>query len=550
MGASASWMAGVALVGALAAGCVAQDGSDSARQLEQDLTSIVGVERGIHFDGEVLVPVGAADHQISDAIGRQVKTALGALRAEEISLNDRDADNAKDPAKWTVVAVQGTDPSDPAAATRERWKVRYQYDDRAVVTDELDAVSTVSFVMLAGDYAVHAEELRASCSDDASADADSLWYHFQPQRSACRQLIDGENAAIAAERSALGDDPLVIGPAELGRWFLPVTAQLDAPQLPGRDFYPEYHRLFDVAGERGELVIYAYLGVDGYGPEAPYDPDDILAREAMKFYRTVLRGQPNFRPVHTDPFAWLLDVYVDGRKVEGVDYDQMLTWIIDDAGFPPEAAGDPGKEEELRRQALAKFAERWIYWDLPIEVSDGTTTQRVNVQLRSYFGREDGDPTVRQHAQWRYLEAFWHGDVFLYNGHSHFGHGPLDPALYGPHNFNERYQLMLVNSCISFNYYSQDFIDMKPGGSQNLDVVVNGLPSYVRDGGVATAELLLGLLSNTPRSYGELLEDMQVDLGWWAPDYDPMRVVDGELDNQFSPHDTPLTVSVLPPVYP
>jgi hypothetical protein len=538
----------VAVAGVL--GCSAHGSDDGAVSTEQDLTSLVGEERGIHFDGEVMVPVGAADDHIAWTIARQVKTALGALRGEEVSLNDRDADNAKDPAKWTVSPVEVVDPSDPTTIQRELWRVRYRYDDRAVVTDDLHGASTVSFVMLSGDYAAHADDLRTYCSDDRDADTDSLWYHFEPQRYSCRQQIDAERTEIADERSALGDDPGLMGPTEAGRWFLPVTAGLDPAQVPAEEAYPEYHRLFDLAGQRGELIIYAYLGVDGYGPEAPYDPNDILAREAMKFYRAVLRGQPNFRPVHTAPFAWLLDVYVHDRKVEGVTYDQMLTWVIDDTDYPPEAAGDRAAKDDLRRQALAKFAERWIYWDLPIEVTQGDATKRIKVQLRSYFGREDGDPTVRQRAQWRYLEAFWHGDVFLYSGHSHFGHGPLDPGLYGSHNFNERYQIMLVNSCISFNYYSQDFIDMKPGGSQNLEVVVNGLPSYVRDGGVSTAALLLGLLSPTPKSYRQLLDDMQVDLGWWGPNYDPMRVVDGELDNDFSQAAEPLSVTVLPPVYP
>ena len=186
----------------------------------------------------------------------------------------------------------------------------------------------------------------------------------------------------------------------------------------------------------------------------------------------------------------LLDLFVDGRKLDGVTYDKMFGWIIDKNGYPAEVGSDAGKIADLRRQALAKLTERWIYWDLPMTVKSASGASKdVTVEVRSFYGYEDGSPEARQHAQWRYLEAFWHGDVFLYNGHSHFGHGPLEPTMYGPQNFNDRYQIMMVNSCISFNYYHQDFLGMKPGGSKNLDMVVNGLPSYVWGGGAAMARI-------------------------------------------------------------
>ncbi|MEO6576798.1 MAG: hypothetical protein ABIP89_23325, partial [Polyangiaceae bacterium] len=95
----------------------------------------------------------------------------------------------------------------------------------------------------------------------------------------------------------------------------------------------------------------------------------------------------------------------------------------------------------------------------------------------------------------------------------------------------------------------EDFLKMKPGGSKNLDMVLNGLPSYVLDGGVATARLLTGLLDGTQKSYFDLLNSMRLDFSWGERGYDPMRIVDGELDNAFSQAKTPLTLAVLPPVY-
>ena len=242
----------------------------------------------------------------------------------------------------------------------------------------------------------------------------------------------------------------------------------------------------------------------------------------MKFFRTMLRAQPNFRVVKTEPSAMLLDVYVDGQKLSNVTYDQMFSWIIDKSGYPAAVGSDPSKITALRKQALAAFTERRIDWDLPVSVKDAHgVAKTMTVEVRSFFGYEDGTPDARQHAQWRYLEAFWYGDVFLYNGHSHFGHGPLEPTLYGPQNFNDRYQIMLVNSCISFNYYHEDFLKMKPGGSKNLDMVLNGLPSYVLDGGVATARLLTGLIDGTQKPYFDLLTSMRLDFSWGERGYDP-----------------------------
>ena len=131
------------------------------------------------------------------------------------------------------------------------------------------------------------------------------------------------------------------------------------------------------------------------------------------------------------------------------------------------------------------------------------------------------------------LEAFWHGDVFAYTGHSHFGHGPLEPWEYGGANFPHRYQTMLFNSCLSFNYYDEDFLRMHPNGSQQLDVVVNGLPAYWYGMGQASANYVAGVVSGT-QSWRQVLTRMRVNTPWVTA-YDPMRAVNGELDNTFTP---------------
>jgi hypothetical protein len=531
------------------AACVVPAHDDgSAPTTEEDaLTGTTGAERGIHFQGVVYLPEGASDDAVKGAIARQVKTAIGGLRAPKVALNDRGALANLDPAKWKKQTLAVLDPARPdAPASRKVLAVTYQYDDRAVVTKTLATRTALTFTMLADDYAQHADALRASCSDDKASETDSLWYHFAPELASCKSAIDAETTAIAKEAASLAGKTGAIGPKQAARWYLPVTAKLDAQQLPDHDYAPEYDRLFKLASNDGKLTIYAFFGVDAN----VHDPDDALAQEAARFTRSLLRAQPNFRAVRTEPFAYLLDFYVDGKKLDGITYDRMLGWILDKTNYPAEVGSDAAKIADLRRQAIDKLGERWIDWDLPVTVTTKDGKQKaLTIEVKSYYGVEDGTADARQHAQWRYLEAFWYGDVFLYNGHSHFGHGPLEPTNYGPQNFNDRYQLMMINSCISFNYYHQDFLAMKPGGAKNLDVIVNGLPSWVWGGGEVSARLVTGLISGAQPTYPQLLTSMRIDTPWGEKAYDPMRVVDGELGNTYSSASTPLTIKVGAPVY-
>ncbi len=530
--------------------CSSASPSPSSRSLGADLTGVSGVQRGIHFQGQVFVPTTAAVGDIDAAIAREVKTALGALQQPQVSIRDRDAKNAQTPAKWNQQTLTVVDPNNPNATPTAIVRVTYRYDDEAVVTDSLNGKSAVAFVMLADDYSQHTAKLEQDCSGNPTDDPASLWYDFQPQLAACATDVQNELSAIANEQSALAGRTLTVGPKEAGRWFLPVTATLDPPEQPAQAYSPEYDRLFGVAPNgtsKSQLVVYAFNGVDS----DETNPDDILGQEAIRFLRTMLQGQPNFRPVQTNPFSMLEDIYVNGTKLANVTYAQMFSWILDQTGYPAEVGTDANAIAALRAQAMAKFTERWIYWDLPVTVTDaGGNAHTLTVEVRFFYGDEASNDTAKQHAEWRYLEAFWYGDVFLYNGHSHFGNGPLDPQHYGPQNFNGNYQLMLVNSCLSYNYYHEDFFSYKPGGTQNLDMIVNGLPSYVWGGGEATAKLLLGLLDGKQHSYRELLQGMEIDTPWGENSYEPMRVADGELDNSFSQAKTPLSVAVGAPVYP
>jgi hypothetical protein len=275
--------------------------------------------------------------------------------------------------------------------------------------------------------------------------------------------------------------------------------------------------------------VYAFFGIDN----DERDPKDLSLIEYMRFLRTLKAKWPGLAVTKTDPHALLLDFSVGGKAVTA-KYEDVSAWVIDGTGFPGSAATDAGERNKLLQQVIDKFAECWIWWDLPVSVAIGKQTRDMTLQLRCFWGYEDGKPEWRQAATWRYLEGMWHGDVFLYQGHSHFGHGPLEPTNYKSENFPSRYQVMLINSCVSFNYYDADFVNMHPGGSKNLDIVVNGLPAFWTKLGEASANLVVGLGSNG-KTWQEALQGMIVKPSWAPQGYDPMRAVNGELDNGFEP---------------
>ncbi len=530
------WIIGI--LGAFAAAC--GSGTSTSDDLQgNDLTGISGVERGVHFDGQVFVSTTATDGDIEGAILKQTEVAIGSLRADEVSLSKRHTTGGVDRSSWQRRTVKIVDPA-TGSSTGDLLQVTYRYNDRAAVSHKHDNQSALAMTLLASDYESKFGQFGTACSEDGSLIW--YWYHFRPQNSACLPLIADEARAVQAERTKLGERSDAVGPLEAKRIFVPLTVKLDPPNNPSKEFYPEYDRL--LSPDKQQIVVYAFLGVD----KDNKDPDDLLGREAIRFYRELLKAQPNLRPVHTEPFAMLLDVYVDGTKIQDVTYERMFKWLLDRTDYPAEVGNDPAKILALRKAALAAFAERWIYWDVPIEVTQGDSKRTVTLEIRSFFGREEGDNDVRMHAKWRFLEAFWYGDVFVYNGHSHLGYSELSTEEYSSWNFNERYQVMMIQSCISFNYYRGGYMALKPGGSRNLDTISNGLSSYIDGGGVASARFVAGLFDGKFSSYRKLLESMRVTAAW-ETNYEPMRVADGELDNVYDPTRTPITLKTLGPVY-
>ncbi|HEY4179661.1 MAG TPA: hypothetical protein VGM90_22625 [Kofleriaceae bacterium] len=507
------------LLGPVAA-CISQDedSSDSAN----DLTSVDGVEYTIDFDAFVDVAPAATDAVTKDAIHRELKSGLGALREQGIGIADRDAIR-------NLATIQLTRTRMSIVGGGEVDRVRYHYHDTALVEKTHLPSGPVDLTLLFGDYIARSAELQPACVDEQT-DPDSLWYHYQPKQSSCQTLITAERTALDNERAAISNPTTQIGARDAARRFLPIRATL-VPAVAAPTSYPEHDALWGFTGDtsRTKIVVYAFFGVDSDESNAA---DNGLV-EYLRFQRELRAAYPHLAVVDTQPTAWLLDFTVNGQKLSGITWADVEHWVVDNSGFPAAVGSDAGKRAELLRQVVANFSERWIVWSMPVTATEHGVTRSMTVEVRTWHGLEDGSDDIRLHARWRYLEAFWHGDVFAYTGHSHFGHGPLEPWEYTAANFPDRYQVMLFNSCLSFNYYDEDFLAMHPGGTAKLDVVVNGLPAYWYGMGQASARYLIGVLGGAS-SWKQVLTKMAVDVPWQSA-YDPMRAVNGEIGNAFNP---------------
>src|SRR5439155_19877449 len=124
------------------------------------------------------------------------------------------------------------------------------------------------------------------------------------------------------------------------------------------------------------------------------------------------------------------------------------------------------------------------------------------IELQTYFGAEE-DPTPHK-------RAIKTSDIFIYNGHSYIGYGPLDPSNFRASDFPASYQVIVVNGCISFNYYDHYF-NMKSGGTKNLETITNGLESWVDGSGPAMGRLAGSLIDGKMNSYANVLKSAQFD---------------------------------------
>jgi hypothetical protein len=513
----------------LAAACSSGETATS----DDDLTSLSARERSLEFQGLVYVSDGAADSTIMRAIQAQTRTAFGALRTQEVAVNNRELKeiDARSIKKRSVTAI---DTEHPTAAPRKMLEVKYVYRDRAIVPVAMARRSTLAAAVMSPGYEAQTPRVLRECTandKDARDFADMLWYSFEPTRASCRKAMKDEQTAIDAARRELDDPKVEVPLLEVDRLYRPITVELGPDKTTRGLTFPDYHRLFAGGVVKDKLVVALVNGyIDHHKPK--FVNKDFGYAEWLKTLKEVFDSRPGFELVDARPAVGFKEFKLGtaGKVARVGRFQDILAMELDDTGYPEGLNAD--ERTDLKRQFSARAEKHWLTFEAPVRVSVGGGPEKdFGIQLTTYFGSEED---VRP-----FKHAFRNADVVVYNGHSYVGAGPMDPTNYSADDFTKAYQILFFDSCVSFNYYEKDFFALKGGGAQNLDLITNGMESPADESGPAQGRFIASLMSGRAPSYRALLETMT--------ETDALRVVDGEIGNEYSPDKPSTKVSVRQP---
>ncbi len=522
------------LLALLASAC--SSGADSG---ESDLTSVTATERKLSFEGYVYVDEGASAKRILAAVKTQTQSAFGALRNANISVADRELADV-DPSlfkKESVTVVSEGGDRTPAL------RVRYQFKDQAVVPNSMSQTSTVAAGLLSGDQTANQDRILVECTTNGEEDhefADALWYVFYPTLPQCQTAMKTEQDEIDAARANLENPAEEISENEFNRLYLPIAVSLAPAEDQPQKAFPEYDKLWRGGIEKDKINIMLMFGeIEHYeGHSIEKIPDDGGYFENMGALDAILTERPNMKVVSTKPAVDLTTFEVAGKTVTAKSFQDIVNWEYY-AEYPE------GIESEADKKALLVEAAKRLYrtnvrFEEKVMVSiGGDAPVEKTIVIDSFFGAGD---SVSE-----YKRAIKSHDVFIYNGHSSIGYGPLDPSNFTSSDFPSSYQIFFIDSCVSFNYYNKDYFKLK-GGTANLDTITNGMESSTDGAGAGNGRFILGLTgltSTEPFSYKELLEEASSEGEAYDWGHDALRLVDGEIGNEYSPHTTPITVETI-----
>lgn len=499
--------------------------AESPEPTSDELTSLSARGRDLEFEGRFYLEPGASESEPLDRAREQTHSLFGALLHQDVGVNhrelreiDRSTMKMRD---VQVVSLDGT--------KRPMREVRYTYVDRAVVPLAMARRSALPIAVLSTDLS-RAEEREAferavrDCTKNDEETRDSaedgfLWYEFDPSRAGCRRAIDAESKRIKADAGGLAEGE--VAESEVTRTFLPITLRLSASDTNAkRAVSPEYDRLFAGGVEKGKLKIALLSGRLSHDRVAAFEDGGyyewLYALYVLKTEHPGLKLQAIEPPVDLSKFE------IEGKTFEGLGVDDAIRWHVLQEPLPAGLSAT-GKKTLLREMG-ERLEARWLTFDLPVKVTLGGRESDVTVEVRAYFGVEDQPGP--------YKRGIRENDVFVYNGHSYIGQGPLDPANFVRSDFPASYQILFFDGCVSYNYYHEDYFAKKPEGT--LDLVTNGIEAPEEWSGYAEGRFVSELISGRA-TYRDLLAA--------AKDTDALRVVDGELDNEFDPKKTPVTVA-------
>jgi hypothetical protein len=522
------------LAASTAVACAAptDSGEESVQGGEEDLTSLTARARKLQFAGYVYVAEGTSDSDVLRAVKQQTQSAFGALRTAKVGVNSRELKDV-DPSTFLKTPVSVVDPAHPGTA-KKMTKVSYTYTDNALVPTPMATRTAISLALLGSGYSSKVDRVLPECTandKEAKEFTGSIWYVFDPSVSTCKPAMVAEQQKIDADRQGLTAGQIPV--SEVNRLYIPMQANLKSTSQTTATKYPEYDRLYGGGVESGKLVVGMVSGM--MADWAAGEHHDTFEDEGFDMWmgglREVFKARPGFKLASVDPQADLLKYKVGSTNVSFASFEDVIAFELDNRN----PAGITSSNRDALRKAVAdNVVHRFITFEVPVQVTMNGQTKPVTIKLQSYFGAET-DSTPHK----RLIKT---SDIFVYNGHSYIGYGPLDPSRFTASDFPATYQVMNVNGCVSYNYYEKDYIPLKQGGTKNLDLVSNGLESWVNESGPAMGRFVGAFIDGKQNSYKAILKAAQFTYFGYDWGMDALRVVDGEVDNKYTPTHTPITV--------
>jgi len=521
------------LVAAGATACTASTDEDGAEGQDEDLTSLTARSRKLDFIGTVYVDANASDYTITAAVKQQTQSAFGALRTATVGVNSRELKDV-DPKTFKKTNVDVIDTANRAAPAKKMIKVNYEYTDSALVPTTMSRRSALSLAVLGKDYSRQNQKILSECTDndkEAHEFESSIWYVFNPSLPQCKTAMTEEQKKIDADHQGLTATQVPLG--EVNRLYLPVTMALKSQTQTTAAKYPEYDRLYSGGVEPGKLVIGMVSGM--MADWAAGEHHDTFEDEGYSMWfeglREVFKARPGFKLASVDPQVDVLSYKVGTVNVKFNSFDDVIAFELDSRN--PQGITYSNRNQ-LRKMVADTLVRHWVTFEVPLNVTIAGTSKPLTIKLQSYFGAEtDSTPHKR---------AIKTSDVFVYNGHSYIGYGPLDPSRFSAADFPASYQILVVNGCVSYNYYEKDYIPLKQGGTENLELITNGLESWVNESGPAMGRLVGSLIDGKMNSYQNVLRAAQFTQFGYDWGMDALRVVDGELDNKWTPSRKPISI--------
>jgi hypothetical protein len=521
------------LLTAVAMPACAEPTDDDVDSSGDDLTSLTARARKLEFAGYVYVDANASDYAILAEVKKQTQSAFGALRLASVGTNSRELKDV-DPKTFLKTPVKVVDRANPNAPVRNLMKVAYTFTDNAVVPVPMAKRSALSLAFLGKNYQTQSERIIKECTDggkEAHEFQNSIWYVFDPTRTSCKTAMATEQKQIDADRAGLAADE--IAPSELNRLYIPMTAKFGYKAQGGKVAYPEYDRLYSGGVEPGKLVIGMVSGM--MADWAAGEKHDVFEDAGYDMWygglREVFKARPGFKLTSVEGLDKPLEYDLAGTKIAFASFDDLIAFELDSKN---PAGVTYANRNALRKVVADSLVRKWITFEVPVQVTMNGATKPFTIKLQSYFGAETNSQPHKR--------AIKTSDLFVYNGHAYIGYGPLDPSRFTAADFPSTYQVLNLNACVSYNYYEKDYVPMKAGGTKNLDLVTNGLESWVNESGPAMGRYIGAFIDGTMKSYPDILKAAQFTYFGYNWGMDALRVVDGELDNTYSPAKTPITV--------